>query len=221
MLEKIKSSYFIKIIFAYIAERRKLKLIKYNKSLQQNINISIINYIFFTRKFILYESSKIGKEYDGYYGFLHFKGEYLNGERNGKGKEIWDGRLLFEGEYLHGQRNGKGKEYIPSLKSLLFEGNYLNGKRNGKGKEYYENGKLKFEGEYLNDKELIGIKYKENGDILYKLINTNGNRREYDYYDRLIFEGEYLNGRRNGKGKEYDNDKLIFEGEYLKGQRIQ
>jgi len=34
--------------------------------------------------------------------------------------------LIFEGEYKNGRKNGKGKE-------LLFEGEYLNGKRwNGK-----------------------------------------------------------------------------------------
>ena len=34
---------------------------------------------------------------------------------------------------------------------LEFEGEYLNGKKNGNGKEYYLNGELKFEGEYLNE----------------------------------------------------------------------
>ena len=31
----------------------------------------------------------------------------------GKGKEYdeYDGELIFEGEYLNGKRNGKGKEY--------------------------------------------------------------------------------------------------------------
>ena len=33
---------------------------------------------------------------------------------------------------------------------LRFEGEYLNGKRNGKGKEYDYDGKLRFEWEYLN-----------------------------------------------------------------------
>ena len=32
---------------------------------------------------------------------------------------------------------------------LVYEGEYLNGKKNGKGKEYYENGELRFEGEYI------------------------------------------------------------------------
>ena len=34
------------------------------------------------------------------------------------------------------------------------------------------------------------------------IINTN----------IIIFEGEYLNGKRNGKGKEYNESKLKFEG---------
>ena len=34
-----------------------------------------------------------------------FEGEYLNGERNGKGKEYdWTGKLIFEGEYLNGEK---------------------------------------------------------------------------------------------------------------------
>ena len=52
-----------------------------------------------------------------------------------------EGKLIFEGEYINGERNGKGKEYYDNDK-FIFEGKYINGKRNGKGKEYnYENGK--------------------------------------------------------------------------------
>ena len=45
---------------------------------------------------------------------------------------IYDNKLLFEEEYLEGKRNGKGKEYDDKL---LFEGEYLKGKRNEKGIE--------------------------------------------------------------------------------------
>ena len=46
-----------------------------------------------------------------YYGDLKFEGEYLNGERNGKGKEydIIDGKLEYEGEYKKGKRDPIGK----------------------------------------------------------------------------------------------------------------
>ena len=59
-------------------------------------------------------------------------------------------------------------------------------KMEGKGKEYDEDDILKFEGEYLSEKNIkIGKEYNENG--------------------KLIFEGEFLKGEKwNGKGKEYD-----------------
>ena len=61
---------------------------------------------------------------------LIFEGEYLNGRRNGKGKEYKFGELIFEGEYLKGEKwNGTFKEFINKVK-ILCGGNYLNGKKN-------------------------------------------------------------------------------------------
>ena len=149
MLKNVKSSYFTQLIFSDISEGRKLKLLKHNKNLQKEMNINLIDYKFFSERYITYESNRKGREYDGYSDSLIYEGEYKNGERNGKGKEYYiNGKLKFEGEYLNGKRNGKGKEYDIRGK-LLFEGEYLNGKRDGIGKEYYYNGILKYEGEYL------------------------------------------------------------------------
>ena len=67
--------------------------------------------------------------------------------------------MIFEGEYINGKRNGYGKEYDKNSKllcKLIFEGEYINGKRNGYGKEYDEKGLLIFEGEYLNGKRWKG-----------------------------------------------------------------
>ena len=63
MFQNIKSSYFIKLIFTFVEEVQKLKLVRYNKSIQRNLDISIINYKFFKGNYIIYESKKIGKEY--------------------------------------------------------------------------------------------------------------------------------------------------------------
>ena len=50
-------------------------------------------------------------------GKLKYEGEYLNGERNGKGKEYWyDGTLIFEGEYLNGKKLEKPKKYDDNAK---------------------------------------------------------------------------------------------------------
>ena len=181
MLKNIKSLYFTQIIYTYVNDAQKLKIIKYNKNLQKIIDINIINYIHFRGRYIIYESNGIGKEYDGQYDALLFQGEYKNRKRNGKGKEYWAiDRLEFEGEYKNGKRNGKGKEYYWNGK-LIFEGEYLNGKKNGKGKEYYLDGKLKFDGEYLNDRQKIGNYYDSDGKIFFKLKN-NELIKEY-YFD--------------------------------------
>ena len=156
------------------------------------------------------------KEIEPYTGKI-LEGEYLNGERNGKGKEYFiketKNKLLFEGEYLNGKRwNGKGydsdgtikyelkegKGYIKEYNyfgNLIFEGEYSNGERNGEGKEYYQDGKLAFEGEYKNGKK-------------------QGKGKEYNKYGNLKFEGLYLyNYKINGV--EYNEGKFDFHGDYL------
>ena len=77
-MKRIKSLYFLKIVFSFSDEKQKLKIIKYNKNLQRSLNISLINYKFFSGKYIIYESDGRGKEYDGYSDELRFEGEYLN-----------------------------------------------------------------------------------------------------------------------------------------------
>ena len=63
------------------------------------------------------------------------------------------------------------------------EGEYLLGRE--KGKEYFNNGKIKFEGEYKDD---LG----------------NGNGKEYFLNGKALFSGEYYEGRqRNGNRYDY------------------
>ena len=170
-------------------------MLRYNKSVQNRIDINIMNYKRFATKYIIFEEENKLKEYKIYSDELIYEGEYLNGKRNGKGKEYGRyGRLIFKGEYLNGKRNGKGKEY-GSYGRLIFEGEYLNGKKNGKGKEFYDD-KIIFEGEYLNNKKWNGKGYDIDNNIIYELKNGNGSIKD-DY-----FKGEYINGEKNGKGKE-------------------
>jgi len=99
-----------------------------------------------------------------------FEGEFVYNYKI-KGKLFYEiGKLEYEGEFRYNRRwtekgydesgnviyelingNGTGREYNWEGK-IEFEGEYLNGKRNGKGKEYDYEGKIEFEGEYLNGK---------------------------------------------------------------------
>ena len=236
MLANIKSLYVLKNkIFTYLDETVKLKLAKYNKNLQNHFALNIINYIIFSKKYIEYEtvSRTKGKEYDGYNHQLIYIGEYLNGKRNGEGKEYNEkGELIYEGKFINGKKFEKKLESIYDNKNensfngecyekkyyngnLLFEGNYINKKRNGKGKEYDYYGNIVFEGEYLNDKRWNGKGNFGYNNSTYEFKNGKGYIKEFDWYGRQIFEGEYLNGERwNGKGIE-DN----FVGEYINGKK--
>ena len=201
----IKSSFILKNIFSFLSEKEKLNIITYNKQLQKILSVAFEDYERISGKYRISQGNRIGKEYIKYTDRLLYEGEYLNGKRNGKGKEFYDdGKLLFEGEYLKGYRNGKGKEYNDDG-NLKFEGEYLKGYKNGKGKEYNYYGELDFEGEYSN-----GVRW-------------NGKGKEYYACGKLLFEGEFLNGKRwNGKYIEYyDDDKLGFEVIYLNGERIE
>ena len=112
------------------------------------------------------------------------EGDYLFGTKYRKWKEYNDdGILIFEGEYLNGYKQGLGKEYDNG--KLIFEGEYLyNYKR--KGKQYDCNGKLIFEGEYLYNKQWNGKGYDINGNILNVLKNGNGKVKEYCYFNYYI-----------------------------------
>ena len=101
LYENLKSKYIIKIIFSNLNEKIKLKTIKYNKNLQDNLDNSIINYKHFIGRHIIFEPNGKGREYDNEDNDYYFEGEYLNGERNGKGKEYDnEGYLKFDGEYI-------------------------------------------------------------------------------------------------------------------------
>ena len=212
-------------------------------------------YLLFEGEF-LDDDLKCGKEYDR-------NGEKIINEikENGFRKVInIKGNTIFEGEYLNGKRNGKGKEHTYEVVyNFIFEGEYLNGKKNGKGKLYLEYSPifsegetgdkiLITEGEYFNGKEWNIKHYDSKGNLLYELKNGKGLVKDvYDYNNNAIkyekeflngeangkgkeyfensnkikFEGDYLNNNINGKGKEYDfNGKLIFEGEYINNHRM-
>ena len=153
---------------------------------------------------------------------LRFEGEYLNGEKNGKGKEYYTytNEIIFDGEYLNGKRKN-GKTRIHKTGNWHFEGEYLYGKE-WKGK-YFIKEKLEFEGILLFGRKWDGKGDDHKGNIIYELKNGNGTVKEYDYDEKLMYKGEYKNGKRwNGKGKEYkwyNLGDIIFEGEYKNGKK--
>ena len=91
--------------------------------------------------------------------------------------------------------------------------------KNGNIIELYDNGIIKFKGEYLNNKRWNGKGYDYNGNEIYEIKYGNGYIKEYYPDGSLLFEGNYLKGIKNGEGKEYLKGKLKFGGNYRNGMR--
>ena len=91
--------------------------------------------------------------------------------------------IKISGKYKKGKKNGKVEEYSLNTDNLIFEGEYKYGRKNGKGKEYISNGKLLFEGEYLNGKRWNGKVYDKDGYIEFEIKDGNGKGKEY--YDNV------------------------------------
>ena len=87
-MDNIKQEYFWFVIFSNIIEKRQLQLIQYNKHLQKILKINILNYRIFSGKYIEYESTTKGKIFDAYNDKLIFEGEFLNGKKMEKEKNI-------------------------------------------------------------------------------------------------------------------------------------
>ena len=61
MLDLINSYYITKIVFSYANEVQKLKIVKYTKKLQKDLDITILNYKLFKGKYIIYEKKEMEK----------------------------------------------------------------------------------------------------------------------------------------------------------------
>ena len=142
-------------------------------------------------------------------GYIFFKEDGYHSDYDESDNDL----LEFEGEYINDEKNGKGKEYDYIGEKVIFEGEYIYNHKI-KGKEFYSDGKIEFEGDYLYDRKWNGKGYDENGNVIYELIDGNGKVKEYVNFD-LKYIGEFKNGKRNGRGKSYDHKLLLFDGEFL------
>ena len=143
--DSIKSLYIFKKIFLFLEEKIELNLIKPSKSYKNLLGINIEEYKKVSGKIKI--GGKIGynRIYELISMSLIFEGEYLNGKKNGNGKEYYKDYSIFDDEHLISDRNGKGNK-------LIFEGEYKDGIKNGKGREYDNKENLIFDGEYLDGK---------------------------------------------------------------------
>jgi len=87
-IEKIKSVYTLKEIFSFLKTIQIINIIIYNKKLHKDLGVDIEDYIKISQKYRIGERNGKGSECILNTNILIFKGEYLNGKKMGKEKNI-------------------------------------------------------------------------------------------------------------------------------------
>lgn len=119
------------------------------------------------------------------------------------------GNMLVEGEYIEGLENGF---WYYDYGDVKLEGDYLDGMRNGLWKHYYSNGRLSFEGRFVDDNPNgRHVWYWPNGSVkdegLYVMGRKDGEWRKYNPEGELLLSIYY----EQGKEKKYDGVKISVE----------
>ena len=148
---------------------------------------------------------------------INEKGEYYigdmkNDKMHGKGKIYFkDGNIKYMGDFVNNKKEGIGQYFFENGEYYFIEdhkkfnllygdyyiGPWLNDKRYGIGKIYLRDGRLKYQGDFVNNK-----------------LEGYG---KYIFDDGYYYLGEFLNDLQHGKGKIYKkNGNLLFQGEFIK-----
>ena len=131
-------------------------------------------------------------------GQIHRKENFIKGKESGEIIEYdTAGNIITNGLYLEGKKEGSWYYFINDFKE---EGYFVDNLKNGEWKSIYNNGKISFEGKYINgipiDKH---THYYSNG----KIKQT----------------GSYSNGKKNGEWKKYNSEgEVVLTIIYKNGQ---
>ena len=167
----------------------------------------------------IHKASKIDDS-ENYGDFIRPIFNYFKNEL--KYKIILDNGDYFIGELKNNKKNGKGIIYYNNG-NIKYEGDFINDNFGGNGKSTFENGEY-YIGEFKNGlKNGKGIYYYNNGNIKYQgdFINDkfDGNGKCI-WEDCAYYIGEWKNGLTHGKGKEfYNNGNILYEGNYFNNER--
>ena len=130
----------------------------------------------------------------------YFSGTFKYGKKNGRGKTFKNNILIEDGPYSNDLKNGFFQTFYDNG-GIRFFGNYKDDKRNGKGKMFDTDGKVVFEGDFLNDNIFEGEVYKYQTRKEYEYTGCIKNGKEEDKSGSLeVLEDFTLSVKYEGRG---------------------
>ena len=167
----------------------------------------------------------------------YYIGEYKDGKMHGKGTIFFkNGKIKYEGNFVNNKKEGMGKYFFEygeyfikenSKKYYLSNGDYylgpwLNDKRYGIGKIFLKNGKVKYAGDFVNNKfEGNGMYIFEDGYYYYGQWMDDyqhGKGNIYDKKGKIVFSADFIKDKAEGIGKLYFVDGGYFIGQFQNGK---
>ena len=88
MLNGIKSPYIVKKLFNFLNEEKKLKLVIYNKKINKILNLTAIDIMRLSGKYLIEDKNGYQKEYNSFNDELIYEGEFLKGKKMEEEKNI-------------------------------------------------------------------------------------------------------------------------------------
>ena len=159
---------------------------------------------------LVYARVFIGKEDS----FDIYEGAMKNSSFYGKGKLILSNGVIYEGDFIDGEKTGNGKIIFED--KTVYEGGVEKGDLNGKGKMIWTNG-YEYEGDFEFNKLCgNGILKSPNGEIYEGEFKNNlfNGYGKYTFKNGNTYEGQFLYGVKKGKGVYKCLNKFEYDGDW-------
>ncbi|KRX01213.1 hypothetical protein PPERSA_05613 [Pseudocohnilembus persalinus] len=135
--------------------------------------------------------------------------------------QITDSKKSYKGQILNGKKDGKGIE-IDQIQKTQYVGYWQQNKYHGEGTLYYQNTNCYFKGYWEYNEKKNGQEIFPNGDQYegeYKNNKFHGFGILHNKYLGYRYEGNFQNGKRDGYGKEFHRDLSVYEGNFKNNQK--
>lgn len=129
-----------------------------------------------------------------------YVGCVLNGQKSGKGEEVYSAGGSYKGEFCEDQKSGYGEYFFPD--GGHYKGNFSESKLDGYGLFNWKDGKT-YDGYWKQD----------------QMETPEGKVSTFIWPDAKKYVGEYKNNKKEGKGRFTYPNGVVYDGDWYDGKQ--